>query len=595
MNDAELIDGLIKWAAAEAPTLVGNLKTLASSDPTTQKSVVDDLLKINAPITAPSLRQVLTDKINPFGTPLVNRPNDWADKNVLPAFKAGLRAGGTNYSTSIGDIANQLQNPSGQVQKWYKDVISSPVNAGFSNQVMNVLTNRLPQMNKKSADQNPLKGGIGDKMDLSKQNPQQVNKGIAVEKEHTPKTELAKDIVKDHLTEDPDYYSKLEKIEKSGAAAGIQIPNLPPATGPEAIEHALSMLDLDHLHESNMAIVKSGKKTRRPDAIRILGLVEGFRRSGIHPKDLMLSKIPVIPPKFRPFNVAGDTFIPGDANELYRDLVDIKDAHGHLEAELGVNGAMHNRINVYDAVKSVYGFGDPVKAKTLERGVSGFLRKVTGTSPKFGAVQRTLISKPVDYVGRGVIGLDPSLQLDEIGLPEDMAWKLYAPHVQRRLVRSGHSPSDSVKAINDRSVLARKQLDNEIAERPTMYSRAPAWHKFNVIGGTAKIIPGTTIMINPLVGTGLSADHDGDQMNVHVPALPDAVKDVKERLMPSRMLFSIKDREKVVPVPKHEFILGLYQAKNRVAKQSHSFPTEQHALAAINSGKVNLSDDVTIG
>jgi len=447
MNDVEIIDGLVKWAATQpaAPDLVGKLQQLALADPVTQSSVVGDLMKIDAPLTAPSTTQVIGDKINPFSKPLAGRPQDWANRNALPDFKAGLQSAGTNYAAAIGDVAKQLKNPSGPAEKWYQRVISSPVNAGFSNSVMNVLTNRLPTVKKSS-----------------------------------------------RLPE---------------AAVG-----LPPATGPEAIEHALNMLDLDHLHETNMAVVRSGKKTRRPDAIRILGLVEGFRRSGIHPKDLMLSRIPVIPPKFRPFNVAGDTFIPGDANELYRDLVDIRDAHGHLEAELGSQGAGHNRINVYDAIKAVYGYGDPVKAKTLERGVSGFLRKITGTSPKFSALTRTLISKPVDYVGRGVIGLDPSLQLDEIGLPEDMAWKLYAPHVQRRLVRAGHSPADAVKAINDRNTLARKYLDMEIVDRPTMYSRAPAWHKFNVVGGTAKIISGKTILINPLVGTGLAADHDGDSL-----------------------------------------------------------------------------------
>lgn len=376
---------------------------------------------------------------------------------------------------------------------------------------------------------------------------------------------------------------------------GIPNPNiLPAATGPEAIAAALHNIDLEHLHKEQMDIVKSGRKTKRPDAIRILGLVEGFRRSGLHPRDLMLSKVPVIPPKFRPFNVAGDTFIPGDANELYRDLVDTRDAHLHLEGELGPAGAGHNKLNVYDAVKAVYGYGDPVKAKTLERGVSGFLKKVTGTSPKFSAVQRTLISKPVDFVGRGVIGLDPGLQLDEVGLPEDMAWKLYAPFVQRRLVRAGHSPADAVRAILDKNPLARKHLDNEMQERPTMYSRAPAWHKFNAVGGWGKIIPGTTIMINPLVGTGLAADHDGDQMNIHVPGLEDAVKDVRDRLMPSKMLFSIKDPEKVVPIPKHEYILGLYQAKNRIPKQTHQFASHDEALAAINAGHVKLSDEVNI-
>lgn len=382
-------------------------------------------------------------------------------------------------------------------------------------------------------------------------------------------------------------------VADSPVSAG-PVPAMPPVTGPEAIAAAFENLDLDAMHAEDMAIVKSGKKTKRPDAIRRLGIIEGFKRSGIKPSDLMLSKVPVIPPKYRPFGVVGDTFVPGDANELYRDLIDIKDAHTRLEQILGPKGAAQNKLQVYDAVRSVYGFGDPVKAKTKERGVSGFLQKVTGTSPKFSAVQRTLVSKPVDFVGRGVIGLDPNLQLDEVGIPEDMAWKLYAPFVQRRMVRAGVRPSDAVRMIARKEELARKHLDAEMKVRPTMYSRAPAWHKYNIVGGWAKIVDGKTILINPLVGTGLAADHDGDQMNVHVPALEEAVGDVRDRLMPSKMLFSIKDPEKVVPVPKHEYILGLFQAKRREAKQKWKFANEEEALAAIRAGKVAYSDEVEI-
>jgi hypothetical protein len=370
-----------------------------------------------------------------------------------------------------------------------------------------------------------------------------------------------------------------------------------PLTGPEAIQHALGRLDLDKLEEDAMTVVRKKLKSKRPDAVKILGYVKGLRTMGYHPKDLMLTRVPVIPPQFRPYAVAGDTFVPGDSNELYRDLINLRGVHTELEGKLGPRGAAFNKLNIYDAVSALYGFGDPTSPKTRERGVSGFLKKVVGPSPKYGFVQRKLLSKNQDFVGRAVIGVDPDLGLDEIAVPDEQLWEMLAPHVQRRLVRGGMTPSEALKAIKERTGHASKALDIELSRehgRPIIYSRAPSWHKYNVVAGWAKRIPGNTVRINNLVTTGLNADFDGDTLNVHAPASPDAVKDAKEKLMPSKMLFSIKDPDKVVPLPKQEMILGLFTAQRRPAKRVFDFPDEQTALAAIRSGKVSMSDEVTI-
>jgi DNA-directed RNA polymerase beta' subunit len=368
-----------------------------------------------------------------------------------------------------------------------------------------------------------------------------------------------------------------------------------PTTGPESIAYALGKIDLDKVRETAMSDIRSGKKTRRPDAVRMLGYLEGFKRSGLHPEDLVLHSVPVIPPKFRPFSVSGDVFIPGSANELYRDLINVRDSHTELEKVLGEKGAASHRLGVYDAVKAVYGYGEPTSPKTRERAVSGFLRTLIGQgSPKGSFIQAKMISKNMDYVGRGVIGVDPNLGMDEIGIPMHTAWKLYAPHIQRRLVRSGIHPIDAVKMIKDKDPRARQQLEIEAREHPLMYSRAPSWHRFSVIGGYPKLIEGNAVMINPFVGTGLGADHDGDAINVHLPSTPEAVNDIKTKLLPSCMLFSIKDPDKVVPVPKQENILGMWTAQNRPAKHSYTFPSEAAALKAVHQGKVSLSDEVKI-
>ena len=101
-------------------------------------------------------------------------------------------------------------------------------------------------------------------------------------------------------------------------------------------------------------------------------------------------------------------------------------------------------------------------------------------------------------------------------------------------------------------------------------------------------------MISPLVTTGLNADFDGDTINIHVPGLPDAVKDAKEKLLPSKMLFSMREHDRVVPTPNQELILGLYTAQKRPAKNNYVFSSEEEALTAIENKQVKLSDNIEI-
>ena len=732
-----------------------------------------------------------------------------------------------------------------------------------------------------------------------------------------------------------------------------------PLTGPAAIQHALSKINLDGLREKHLQIIKSGAKSKRTKSVQALNAIEGLKRNNLTPDKLLVQNVPVIPPAFRPFSVVGNTFVPGDANELYRDLFQYKDIHNETEAILGTKGSAQAKLDLYDTVKALYGYGTPIAPKTKQRGVAGFLTQVTGTNPKYcyddktdiltangwvkfaelqeglpvatinpntftfewqtphaythsfyngkmveyknkridllvtpnhrmwvrprkqkekltseevlknswvietaeqlanrrgrywiqtaacgwngtsefvpevfskvpielfaqwlgwwlsegdihtdncavniwqtlnnvehcveldelfyklkccgltisktaqrkagvlighawtikgnralaswceeycgrgaankripkeirewgsehlkilitsylkgdgskterkvnpagnhkfrnkitnkfnaftttsatlydniseiacklgltvirkkwyphlhssackeayiGSIigrwntteegnknvdtvdysggihccstdngllivrrngkivvsgnsyfQRKLISKPQDSVSRGTIAVDPDLSLDEIGVPLDMAWTMYAPYIQRRLVQNGMSPASALQNIKDRTDYARKALDKEVTERPVIYSRAPSWHKFNVLAGRPKLIEGNTIAINPLVTTGLNADFDGDAMNLHVPSQHDAVDEAWKKLMPSKMLFSIRNQDQVVPIPKQELILGLYTANKRESKAKHTFATEEEALNAIRTGSISLSDDVEI-
>ena len=366
-------------------------------------------------------------------------------------------------------------------------------------------------------------------------------------------------------------------------------------TGPEAIGAQLETVDLDQLEIEARADIKSGKKTKRPLAISRLNYIEGMRKNKTNPKDLLIQKIPVIPPIFRPFSMTGDTFLPGDANELYGDLIDVNKAYKRTVDVLGEEDAQSIMPSIYKTVKAVYGYGDPVNVKTKERGVSGFLKKLTGKQAKFSFVNRHLLSKTTDLSGRSVTTADPELEMNEIGIPIKMGWKIFQPFIQRRLIRSGASPKEALTLIDEKAPKALQALQQEILERPVMYSRAPVWHKQGIIGGWAKLVDDNSIHSNLFVTAGLGADFDGDTYNVHVPVQPKTVEEVINKLMPSKMLYSVREENKVLSTPKQEALKGLYTAIKRPAKNKHRFNTKEEALKAIKQGLVPLSDEVNIG
>lgn len=367
-----------------------------------------------------------------------------------------------------------------------------------------------------------------------------------------------------------------------------------PKTGPEAIEYALQQLTVDDIEKRAKEDLATGKKTKRSNAVALLNIAKGMRRNNITPADYMIHAVPVIPPKYRPFAAQGDSLIPGDANVLYKDLFDIRDAYEEEREVFGDENVGQSRLALYDAIKSVYGYGDPVKPKTKAKEVKGFLKKIVGTTAKHSFFQSKMLAKTQDNVGRSTITVNPELGIDEIELPEEMAFTMYAPYVQRRLKQLGLSDADALRQTKDRTDYAKHALKEVMEQRPVVYSRAPAWHAHSVLAGKARVHEGKEIRTNPYVAAGLGADYDGDTINVHVPASDDAVKEAYEKLMPSKTPFSDRIPGKIVPLPKQEQILGLYTAATAPKTKPVVFNSEEEALAAIRKGEVPLSADIEI-
>ena len=220
---------------------------------------------------------------------------------------------------------------------------------------------------------------------------------------------------------------------------------------------------------------------------------------------------------------------------------------------------------------------------------------VSGNSnPKTSWVSSKLIAKPQDYVGRGVITPDPELGMDEISVPADIMWTIADPHIQRRLVAQGIPTSRAMALIKERHPTALRVLEQVMRDIPVMYSRSPAWHKYNLSSGYAKLSKGDTIQVSNLVTSSSGADFDGDTMSIHMPSMPESIKDAKEKLLPSKMAFAIRNRDEVIQVPKHEHLLGLAGAQIVPSGKVHTVRSQEEALAGIKNGSIRLQDHVEI-
>lgn len=281
-------------------------------------------------------------------------------------------------------------------------------------------------------------------------------------------------------------------------------------TGPAAIKKALGKLRLDDEIYRCRQDIAGSRKGARDIAIRKLGYLKACQNNGTHPRDWVVSRVPVLPPLFRGVSqMQGGAQLVDDANVLYKELFDanqmLKDLSGKTD------NLREERLNAYKAFKAVTGLGDPTRPKNQERGVKGLLAHVFGSSPKTSMVQQKLIGNTMDLVGRAVIIPDPDLSMDEVGIPEPRAWEVYAPSIVRRLVRNGMKHTEAMLAVKNRTKLAAKAMLDEMDEHPVIASRAPVLHKHGQLAFFPRLVKGDTLRLSPLVVGGLGADFDGDR------------------------------------------------------------------------------------
>lgn len=366
-------------------------------------------------------------------------------------------------------------------------------------------------------------------------------------------------------------------------------------SGPEAIEKALAGVNIDREIGLAKAEIKSGKRTRRDEAVKKLNYLTGLKKFGIAADELMVSKIPVIPPKYRPITRARGVEMVHDLNYLYKDLLTAKENYQQSLEEFGSAGDEY--VALANAVQAISGVRDPINPKSVEQGVGGILRHAIGIgkSPKYATFQRKVVGSAVDTVGRGTITADANLDMDEVSIPADIAWTSFRPYVIRRLTRSGYSASEALKLVKDRTPTALKALKEEMDERPVVYNRAPSLHRYSYVGAWGKLREDDDAIGLPYhVLKGIGGDYDGDNINIHVPSSEEAITEVKNKLFPSKNLFHTATFETHLE-PMQDYLAGLYLASRPDMKEeTRTFESLDDARKAFARGEISLRTPIRI-
>jgi len=330
-------------------------------------------------------------------------------------------------------------------------------------------------------------------------------------------------------------------------------------TGGHAIEKLLKEIDIDI--ELKTLQKKSEKATgvALDDVNKRLRYLKALKDNKMKPHEAYMRRsLPVLPPIYRPIYPLPDgSMTTSDINILYQNTGVVNEMmHLPVMELLSEEEKGDVRKDMYEHVKGVSGLTDlNIKGRVRE----GFISEIkggTGGQPKEGFFISKMLSKKQDFVGRGTIIPEPELGVDQVGLPEEMAWKLFEPFIVRELKNHGKSPLQAKEEIKQKTPLAKRALDIVLEERHVLLNRAPSLHKFSIMAFKPTITSGRAIKIPPLIVKGFNADFDGDTMTVHVPITEEANEEAK-KMLPSRNLFQA-GTDKLMIAPSQEAQIGLF-------------------------------------
>ena len=364
------------------------------------------------------------------------------------------------------------------------------------------------------------------------------------------------------LLSETEYQQKKQQAAELGFEFRVGI-------GAEAVKEMLQNIDLDELNDQLRKELDdiSAKETKRDTEgqkrqriIKRLEVVEAFRQSGNRPEWMILDVVPVIPPELRPMvQLDGGRFATADLNDLYRRVIN---RNNRLKRMLEMNApdiiVRNEKRMLQEAVDALIDNGRRGRPVTGAGGrqlksLSDLLRG------KQGRFRQNLLGKRVDYSGRSVIVVGPSLKLYQCGLPKEMALELFKPFVIERLVNQGMAVNvkTAKRAVERLRPEVWDVLESVIKDHPVMLNRAPTLHRLGIQAFEPVLVEGKALKLHPLCCTAFNADFDGDQMAVHVPLSMEAQAEARFLMLAANNILKPQDGKPVI-CPTQDMVLGCY-------------------------------------
>ena len=368
--------------------------------------------------------------------------------------------------------------------------------------------------------------------------------------------------------------------------------------GAEGIKELLQGIDIESeierlrgdLTGSELKVKKNSKR---------LKVLEAFKKSGIKPEWMVLEVLPVLPPDLRPLvPLDGGRFATSDLNDLYRRVINRNSRLRRLlELKAPEIIARNEKRMLQEAVDSLLDNGRRGKAMTgaNKRALKSLADMIKGKSGRF---RQNLLGKRVDYSGRSVITVGPTLKLHQCGLPKLMAIELFKPFIFARLEAMGIATTIKAakKEVEAGTPVVWDILEEVIKEHPVMLNRAPTLHRLGIQAFEPLLIEGKAIQLHPLVCAAFNADFDGDQMAVHVPLSVEAQMEARTLMLASNnILFPASGEPSIVP--SQDVVLGLYYAtRDRINAKGEGliFSDIGEVQRALDAGAVELTAKVSV-
>lgn len=370
--------------------------------------------------------------------------------------------------------------------------------------------------------------------------------------------------------------------------------------GAEAVLDLLRELDLGQLiAEMREELPTINSETKRKKITKRLKLMESFHQSGNNPEWMIMTVLPVLPPDLRPLvPLDGGRFATSDLNDLYRRVINRNNRLKRLLDLAAPDIIVRNEKRMLqEAVDALLDNGRRGRAITgsNKRPLKSLADMIKG---KQGRFRQNLLGKRVDYSGRSVITVGPTLKLHQCGLPKKMALELFKPFIYGKLERRGMATTiKAAKKMVEREVAeVWDVLDEVIREHPVLLNRAPTLHRLGIQAFEPVLIEGKAIHLHPLVCAAYNADFDGDQMAVHVPLTLEAQLEARALMMSTNNILSPANGEPII-VPSQDVVLGLYyMTRDRINAKGEGtvFKDPKEAEKAYRSGNAELHARVKV-